>query len=330
MGETESTSCQACGEVVCPNYSQAVDFDSGEQAYTLAHCPRCGLGWISPQMSPRDLGQYYCDDYYGGETKKFFSAMEYLVHTLGRFKAKAIINQINKQGITSKTPNVLDIGCGRGVLLNSLAHYGVKCSGVEPSVFPKNDTAIKIFQQDFLDVSLQDGSFDVVIMWHVFEHLLDPQDVLDKIHRILRPNGLLIIAVPNFSSTQSQWFMGAWFHLDLPRHVYHYSCGALRQILKRHYFKLRHLHTWCIDQSIYGFIQSALNKTGWFRGNELYSFLKSSGEKTLSVKTLLQLSIALILLPAAMVEFVYNGLSKRGSCIIVYASRQSIPTKHQE
>ena len=77
------------------------------------------------------------------------------------------------------------------------------------------------------------------MIWHVLEHLHDPKGALLEARRILRPGGRLVVAVPNFSSLQARWAGAAWFHLDLPRHLWHFPLAALRRLLADCGFEIR-------------------------------------------------------------------------------------------
>ena len=75
-----------------------------------------------------------------------------------------------------------------------------------------------------LDELIADGvSFDAVVLWHVAEHLHDPATTLRNVASLLRPGGVLMIAVPNFGSPEAKIGKAGWFHLDVPRHVFHFT-----------------------------------------------------------------------------------------------------------
>ena len=100
----------------------------------------------------------------------------------------------------------------------------------------------------------------------------DPRGTLAEVFRILRPGGRLVVAVPNFSSAQARWAGPAWFHLDLPRHLFHFPLLALVQLLERGGFAIESVHHLSLRQNPFGWIQSALNMTTLPR-NGLYTLL---------------------------------------------------------
>jgi SAM-dependent methyltransferase len=109
----------------------------------------------------------------------------------------------------------------------------------------------------------------------VLEHLSDPRRTLREIGRILKPGGRLIVAVPNYSSVQARWSGPAWFHLDLPRHLFHFPVAGLRRLLVDSGFTLRSEHHFSLRQNPFGWVQSALNRLGRLPRNGLYTLLKS-------------------------------------------------------
>ena len=90
----------------------------------------------------------------------------------------------------------------------------------------------------FEDVDYPDSFFDVITMYHVLEHLYDPREALSKAYQLLRSEGLLVVAVPNFDSLQARLFRQRWYHLDAPRHLYHFTPRTLKMLLHKAGFKV--------------------------------------------------------------------------------------------
>ena len=144
-------------------------------------------------------------------------------------------------GGPSDCGRVLDVGCGRGHLLTAMARRGWECYGTEVSAFRGDERLetpgpgrITVWRGALEDLPLEDACFDAVSIWHVLEHVNDPSSTLRTIARILKPGGVLALAVPNYSSVQRIVFGRHWFHLDCPRHLYHFRKHLLLEWLDEH------------------------------------------------------------------------------------------------
>jgi SAM-dependent methyltransferase len=144
--------------------------------------------------------------------------------------------------LEQETPGrLLDVGCGRGDLGAALVAQGWCVAGVDPS-----SEAVAFARARGVDaqagtlerVEYEDESFDAVVMRHSLEHVPDPIADLRRIHRLLKPGGLLLLALPNFDSWERHRFGSAWFHLDLPRHRTHFGPGSLRLALEKSGFEV--------------------------------------------------------------------------------------------
>jgi len=164
-----------------------------------------------------------------------------------------------------------------------------------------------------------------VIIWHVFEHLADPRGTLEAIFRILKPGGRLVVAVPNFSSLQARLTGGAWFHLDLPRHLYQFPLSGLKTLLRRADFEVGAEHHFSLRQNPFGWVQSVLNTFSFLPRNGLYVLLhrRHSGAKAaydIRVRTWFWLSL-LIGSPFGMVLTLICTALRSGATVHVVARR---------
>lgn len=132
---------------------------------------------------------------------------------------------------------VLDVGCGSGGYLAFLASLGWDCYGVEPGpnsrAYAKDALGLNVHPGPLEACSFEDKFFDLVTMWHVIEHLPNPLETLQEMHRILKPDGLLVLRTPNVDSFEARAFRGNWYALDPPRHLYLFSPKTLKTLLAR-------------------------------------------------------------------------------------------------
>jgi len=138
---------------------------------------------------------------------------------------------------------ILDVGCGTGKDLLRLQEAGWKVTGVEISPYAASLARARlrceVVPGHFDEASLEGQSFDVVRVSHVLEHLPSPRKSLGKMHRLLRPGGLLWIEVPNAAGLERRLFRRHWFQWDLPRHLYHFTPTTLVRLLRDTGFRPR-------------------------------------------------------------------------------------------
>ena len=221
-----------------------------EGEFTLVQCRSCGLIYLNPQPTLATLASYYPEDKYPGHSHKNLKEIasgktlrdRFLrrLYLLSRYQRIREVDRL--QSLDEKT-RFLDVGCGNGGFLYALrAIKGVKGIGVELSqktaVFSQTQLGLDVRSGAFLESHFSDESFDLVTMFQYFEHETQPLLVLQKTKKILKKKGLLVIELPNVESPMFKTFKSYWFHLDLPRHVFHYSSKTLAKMLKRSGFEI--------------------------------------------------------------------------------------------
>ena len=257
--------CPVCDEELARPCFEIEDFAS-----RVIECTGCGLGRVHPVPGPEELRALYPDNYYGEPGTKFQPLVERAVRVVGERHIGFL-----SRGLAPGA-RVLDVGCGRGVILGALADRGFEVHGVEisPEAARGADPRAEIrIASKLSEAGYPDATFDEVIVWHVLEHLSDPRGTLEEIHRVLAPGGRLIVAVPNFSSAQARWTGAAWFHLDLPRHVYHFPLAALERLIERAGFEVGRAYHFSLRQNPFGWIQSVSNMIPGLPRNGLYTLL---------------------------------------------------------
>lgn len=298
-------------------------FADGGGCYELQRCNECGVVWDFPMPTESELEAAYSQDYYSSTEAKFNPLIEAWTRYSGRRRAYSLLRQHgNFAGV-----KVLDVGCGRGVLLRGFREAGADVLGIERegAGFDQIDGVENLSLDELIEA---ERTFDLIVIWHVLEHLPDPVESLRKCRRLLAQGGSLFIEVPNFASFQASLFRSNWFHLDLPRHLFHFSPRSLSKMLEAECFEVTTSRTFSLDQNLYGFLQSALNAMPFLPANHLYGLLRGKVSLGTLLGILLYSPFAIILSGPALLELIVSSIKGRGAVVSVRAVPRSGRTKN--
>jgi SAM-dependent methyltransferase len=229
--------------------------------HQVARCRNCGAGVTLPLVGDEQLGAFYPDRY--GPYDERMSGLERVAsRAIRALQGSTALRTAPLSALRERRPGRgLDVGCGRGDLLATLAGRGWKMSGLEPS-----PSACAAAARRGLDarcgtlstVALEPESYDAVVFRHSLEHINDPVAALQLVRAALVPGGLVLITVPNFGSWQARRFAGCWFHLDVPRHRVHFTAPALERAAAAAGLELRAVATSSSTVGLPGSIQYRL------------------------------------------------------------------------
>ncbi|MBI4912072.1 MAG: class I SAM-dependent methyltransferase [Acidobacteria bacterium] len=320
-----SRSCPDCaaGLPATPALSSCRDYVSGD-LFEVYRCEACGLAWTLPQPASADLPKYYPAEYYGPATaRRFPSWVEGAQALLYRGRARSVERQLE-----SGPGKVLDFGCGKGFLLEAFQRRGWMVQGVELSEtsarHAREVLGIPVHVGALESLEAEPGSQDALVAWHVLEHLPQPRKALEGFRRLLRPGGVLMISVPNFGSLEARRTGAGWFHLDVPRHLVHFTPETLSALLSRAGFTVVRRRRFAPEFDLFSFIQSLENRLG-FPANRLYGLLRGKGAQVGSSASpasglwafLVALPLGLLGIPAVLLA----GLLGSGSTLTLLARR---------
>lgn len=243
------TSCPVCSGKQFSSLFMARDYIT-DLFFNVARCAACRLVQVHPRPASDELGRFYPELYYGDQP--FFYE---------RVDASSRFRQVSRQ--VKAGDRVLDVGCGRGLVLAKLRERGCAVVGTELSAhsskYAREQLGLEILQKNLGDCAFPDNAFDCITLFHSLEHLPDPLDELRELHRIVKPGGRILVEVPRFDSFYSKIFRDKWFHLDVPRHLYHFEDDTLMPLLEKGGFEVIEVKKYDFMYDSFGAVQSLLN-----------------------------------------------------------------------
>lgn len=201
------------------------------QVFSLRTCEQCGFLATTPRPSPDEIGRYYESPNYISHS----NSTQGFQDRLYQWARRRALNQKRKAISTFKRGGeLLDIGCGTGEFLGHMEAHGFRTQGVEPNSVARDQAKTQRKQRvaERLEELPSGASFDIITMWHVLEHVYDPAQTLHQLGGLLRPNGLLVLAVPDRESWDAQHYGPDWAAYDVPRHLSHFRRHDITQLTK--------------------------------------------------------------------------------------------------
>jgi SAM-dependent methyltransferase len=295
--------CPVCRGTIRESLHTVLDPQSGE-AFSIVRCSRCELGMTMP--APEDLEPYYGERYYGGR--------HWITRRYCAWRRMRVIKQTTRG---MKPSTLVDIGCGDGSFLMEARQAGWTVLGTEvhdriPS------PGLEIWGS--LDDLKARAPFGCITLWHSLEHLRNPMQALADLTEMLVPGGTFVVAVPDSRGCQARLFGRHWLHLDVPRHLYHFSLYSLRAELDRAGLEVIRVWHHELEYDWFGWIQSALNRI-MPCPNILFDALTRRPRRVSRVRVAANAILALLWLIPAFGATVISTWMGQGGTIIVAARR---------
>jgi len=240
---------------------KVTDYSVSKEKFELIEDTTYGFLVTSPLPSISELGKYYETEEYISHTDTQRNLFEKVYHLVREYAIKKKVALINKE---QSKGSLLDIGCGTGDFLAAAKNNGWLVSGIEPNenARAKANTKTNNNVFDILKLEkLSENSFDVITLWHVLEHLPDLETHIKVFKKLLKPNGTLIIAVPNHKSFDANHYKQFWAAYDVPRHLWHFSQISIKKLFQNFQIKLNKTIPMKFD-SFYVSLLSEKYKTG--------------------------------------------------------------------
>ncbi len=277
--ETQLEPCPACGNGTWTDAGQVKDYSITGEWFALKECSLCHLKATYPQPNEAEIGRYYASEDYISHSDTKSGLINRLYHTAREYMLKKKYSWV-RQASGKESGTLLDVGAGTGHFAHFMQLKGWQVTALEPDEKARKVAAEKlgINIQPLESLGNQKaGSYDVITLWHVLEHVHDLSGYMDHFRSILKPDGVLMIAVPNYTSTDAHKYGAEWAAYDVPRHLWHFSPTSMEKLMARHHFTL----TEKIPMTLDAFYVSMLSEK--YKGNDVFGSIGGfvSGLQTL-------------------------------------------------
>lgn len=228
--------CPVCKSGDIKALFSAKDFTVSLEMFVIARCNSCTAMFTQDAPTQGDIYRYYASDNYVSHSNTQKGLVNRLYHIV---RNRTLIS---KRRLVEKETGlaggeILDIGCGTGAFLNELKKSGWNITGLEPDDTARRN-AVLLFDIHPIEsneiFNLPVKKYQAITMWHVLEHVHQLQEYICRLGELLSPDGVLFIAVPNYTAGDALHYGEGWAAYDVPRHLYHFSPQSIKVLLKLH------------------------------------------------------------------------------------------------
>ncbi len=251
-------------------YCSCKDYTVSNEIFDLVYDEKYDMLITEPKPHLGKLASYYKSENYISHTDGNTSFFEKIYQKVKKYTIHKKIKLIASFKVHNKT--LLDVGCGTGDFLLAAKKRNWKICGIEPNQNARKLAEKKLGEQAVLKSDLDEirgQKFDVITLWHVLEHVPDLDNYILELKRMLKSNGVLIIAVPNYKSFDAKFYKQYWAAFDVPRHLWHFSKKAIATLFKEKSMKVKKILPMYFD-AFYVSILSEQYKH--YKGNILRAF----------------------------------------------------------
>jgi SAM-dependent methyltransferase len=322
--------CDCCGQRMEFHYAASpLDYCLDKQ-FNIYRCISCGHG-STAGVEDRDLDSVYEGGAYDKKEKIWHRLLRPLLNSR---ETRKVAYLKRNQGHGNL---LLEIGTGKGYFLQSALKAGYDAYGIEPSTRSFN-IARKILGDRVHQCTLEEMSmhqtlnrkYDFIFLWHVLEHLRDPRKAIQLLRSFLKPDGVIIIGVPNFNSYQSRFGKSNWYHLDPPRHLSHFTPHSISALTDRMQMSMRGIVYDSFFQNLMGEIITLNNKLlphknillNVLRFNDFYFSKVSKVAAAINLFAFLTIS-TVVFIPAAFFTLASQWSKRAGTMVILLSNKDN-------
>ncbi|MFH1888990.1 MAG: class I SAM-dependent methyltransferase [Candidatus Omnitrophota bacterium] len=232
-----------CG--ICSALTDRVAF-SFKEPHKMYKCGGCGVIFLEPVPDSRTIEEFYSEEYFRNHNIQYLKGLDdAAVESRIRLAEESVRYEIHP---FKKGGKLLEVGCASGFFLKAAERLGWEVTGIEVSEFASSFASkrlgLKVMNSRLEDAKLPKGYFDAIVMFMVLEHLPDPVRILKTAKESLKPDGIMIIKIPNYRCVESRIFGARWHQLSFPYHLYIFSPVSVRHLADNHGFKVASLSTY--------------------------------------------------------------------------------------
>ena len=256
--------CLCCGSVAFSKVFTCTDFTVTTEQFEVWQCNTCTFRFTQNAPAETYIAPYYQSAQYVSHSDTNKGIINKLYHLVRSFTLKTKRRLLIKS-TRLKKGDLLDVGAGTGAFANTMKNAGWNVTGLEPDEVAreKAESNYGLTLGELSNLAhLSPASYDAITLWHVLEHVHDLHGYLGKFYEILKPGGKLVVAVPNYTSYDAQFYKEKWAAYDVPRHLYHFSPKSMAILLKKKNFTLEKIKPMWFD-SFYVSMLSEKNKKGY-------------------------------------------------------------------
>lgn len=240
MSQVHYTQCPVCGSADIKDVLSAKDHTVSNETFAIAECNSCTLRFTQDVPDATSIAPYYKSEDYISHTntsKGLINRLYQWVRKRTLRKKRRLVQRMTGMG----KGYILDLGSGTGAFAGEMLLHGWYVTGLEPDEGARQ-VAKKEYNVDLKDIDqfyqLPAAGFDAITLWHVLEHVHDLSAYVQQLKNLLKENGKLLIAVPNYTSLDAAIYKEHWAAYDVPRHLYHFSPKSMETLMEKHGLKI--------------------------------------------------------------------------------------------
>ena len=277
MAGIHYSACPVCRSTEIEKVLDVRDHSITHEIFEIWECNDCTVRFTQEVPDQQKISRYYKSENYISHSNTNKGILSRIYKTVRNHTLETKSNLIKKY--TVKEGTLLDLGAGIGAFLNTMREKGWNVTGVEPDEGARSQ-ALKFYDLKLTQTSelslLPANSFDAITLWHVLEHVHELHPYLDQLKKLLKPNGKLFIAVPNYTSTDAKFYGSYWAAYDVPRHLYHFSPKSIEALIEQHGLSLTTIKPMWYDSFYISLLSSKYKngRLGW--AGALYQGIRSN------------------------------------------------------